>query len=155
MQGGYVRADGCLGRGGGWNAEMEMLLPRVLVTLATLAYAAGPFVVDMNRTHLRHPAWPGHARLHLLWAAVGQLGVGLAGLGWMWWGAGDPVWQVRVVAVVGLLFTGGFWVALALRRFYGGTLHDPQGVPPWRGIDGNLIAVGVIDAMLVAALLLV
>ena len=146
---------GCVGRVGWCNGGMDVMVPRVLVTLATLAYAVGPLVVDLNRTHLRHPAWPGHARLHLLWAAVGQLGVGLLMLWRVWWGAGDPVGLGQEAAVVGLLFTGGFWVALALRRFYGGTLHDPQGIPPWRGIDGNLVAVALISAMLVAALLLV
>ncbi len=135
---------------------MDWLWPRVLVTLATLAYAVGPFIVDMNKTHLRHPAWPGHARFHLMWAALGQLGVGAVAL-WFAWHGGDiapGAAGVRVAILLGACFNAGFWGALVLRRRFGGTLHDPQGIPPWRGIDGNLIAVGLIAGLLVAAWLM-
>ena len=126
---------------------------RWLVTLATLAYGVGPFIIDMNRTHLWHPAWPGHARFRLLWAAVSQLAV--AGLAlWLVWGAGgDAVWRCRLALGIGLAMNSGFWVALLFRKTFHGTLHDPQGIPPLGGkVDGNLIAVLAITGLLLAAL---
>jgi len=128
---------------------------RWLITLATLAYGIGPFLIDMNRTHLVHPAWPGHARFHLFWSAVSQLAV--AGLAlWLVWGRGaDPVWRCRLAAGIGLAMNFGFWIALLLRRTFRGTLHDPQGVPPlWGKVDGNLIAVIAITVLLGAGLAL-
>ena len=124
--------------------------PRWLITAATIAYGAGPFFVDMNRTHLLHPAWPGHARFHLLWASVSQLGI--AGLAlWMTWSPSvGSATGCFFAAIIGLLSTSGFWVALVLKRLYRGTLHDPGGIRPVLGkIDGNLIAVILIDALLV------
>jgi len=133
----------------------DLLSPgtRWLVTLATLAYGVGPFLIDMNRTHLLHPAWPGHARFHLLWAAVSQLAV--AGLAlWLVWGGGsEPVWRCRLAIGLGLAMNSGFWAALLARKSFHGTLHDPQGIPPLAGkVDGNLLAVTAITGLLLAAL---
>jgi len=126
---------------------------RWLITVATLAYGVGPLVTDMNRTHLLHRAWPGHARFHLVWASVAQLILAGVILTLLWRPGGDRVALCRLAAIVGLGQTCGFWCALALRKYYGGTLHDPQGIPPWGGkIDGNLVAVGAITLLLSSAL---
>lgn len=126
---------------------------RWLITLATLAYGVGPFIIDMNRTHLRHPAWPGHARFHLLWSALSQLAVAGIAL-WLVWGeSADDVWRCRLAIGIGLALNSGFWVALLFRKTFHGTLHDPQGIPPLGGkVDGNLLAVLVITGLLLAAL---
>lgn len=129
-------------------------LPRLLITAATLAYGLGPFIIDMNRTHLRHPKWPGHARFHLLWASVSQLGI--AGLSlWLTWSSSpDSIYRCRLATIIGLFMTSGFWVAVILRKAYGGTLHDPGGIPPMvRKIDGNVIAVTIIQALFIGSLM--
>lgn len=136
----------------GYSAGQIALLPRLLVTAATAAYALGPFVIDMNRTHLLHPAWPGHARLHLMWAAVGQLGVGLIAAALVWWPGPFATERCRLAAALGLCFMTGFFVAAATARWFRGTLHDPRGVPPFHGIDGNLVACTAITGLLVAGL---
>lgn len=126
---------------------------RWLITVATLAYSVGPFLIDMNRTHLLHPAWPGHARFHLFWATASQLAVAGIALWLTWVGAGDPRWLCRLAIGIGLAMNSGFWVALVCRKFFGGTLHDPQGIPPLAGkVDGNLLAVTAITGLLLVAL---
>ncbi len=128
-------------------------MPRLLITAATLAYGLGPFIIDMNKTHLRHPAWPGHARFHLLWSAIGQALV--AGLAlWLIWKPSDEALENnRLAGVIGLCLTAGFWGALVFKKKFHGTLHDPQGIPPLFGkIDGNLVAVILIDALLLIGL---
>jgi hypothetical protein len=126
---------------------------RWLITLATLAYGLGPFVIDMNRTHLLHPAWPGHARFHLLWSAVSQLAVAGLALWLVWADTANAVWHCRLAVLIGLAMNTGFWGAFLFRRAYHGTLHDPQGIPPLGGkVDGNLLAVTLITALLLVAL---
>ena len=128
---------------------------RWLITIATLAYGLGPFFTDMNRTHLRHPAWPGHARFHLLWAAASQLAVAGVALWLVWGGSTDALARCRLAAVLGLCMTSGFWIALVLRKLYHGTLHDPHGIPPLGGkLDGNIPAVLVIMVFLAWSLIL-
>ena len=126
---------------------------RWLITLATLAYGFGPFVTDMNRTHLLHPAWPGHARFHLLWASGAQLLVASVAL-WLVWSDGpEGLWRCRLAGVLGLCSVAGFGGALLFMKSYGGALHDRNGIPPLGGkVDGNLLAVGLIGGLLVSGL---
>ena len=122
---------------------------RLVLSIATLAYGAGPFVTDMNKTHLLHPAWPGHARFHLMWSSLSQLAVSAIAL-WLVWGdgSGSPE-RCKLAAGIGLCMTSGFWGAFGLKKTFHVTLHDPQGIPPlWGRLDGNLIAVFVIDGLL-------
>jgi hypothetical protein len=125
---------------------------RWLITLATLAYGVGPFIIDLNRTHLLHPAWPGHARFHLLWSVISQLAVAGIALWLVWSDSGDTRGHCRLAVLIGLAMNSGFWGALVFRKTYRGTLHDPQGIPPLGGkVDGNLLAVLMIMGLLLAA----
>jgi hypothetical protein len=120
-----------------------------LITIATMAYGLGPFLTDMNRTHLFHPGWSGHARFHLLWAALSQLAVAGVALWLVWDRTPDALNRCRLAAILGFCMTSGFWGALALKRLYRGTLHDPHGIPPLvPGLDGNVIAVLLIIGLL-------
>ena len=122
---------------------------RLVLTLATLAYGVGPFATDMNRTHLLHPAWPGHARFHLMWAALSQLAISAVALWLIWGGGSNPIERCKLATVMGLCMISGFWGALVLKKWFRGTLHDPKGIPPLGGkVDGNLIAVFVIVSLL-------
>jgi hypothetical protein len=104
----------------------------------------------MNKTHLLHPRWPGHARLHLLWASASQLAVAGLALWLMWSDSSEPVFRYRLAAMIGLCMTSGFGIAVSFRKTYRGTLHDPDGIPPIAGkVDGNLIAVLLIDGLLI------
>ncbi|MFT3781883.1 MAG: hypothetical protein QM790_07695 [Nibricoccus sp.] len=135
--------------------EPVPLIARVLITLATLAYGYGPFIVDMNKTHLLHPAWPGHARYHLMWASVSQAAVAGIALWLVWAEAPNALWRCRLGGVIGLAMTSGFFGALLTKKLFRGTLHDPQGIHPIAGkIDGNLIAVIGIASLLAAGLVL-
>ncbi len=69
-------------------SEPVPLLARLMITAATIAYGVGPFIVDMNKTHLLHPGWMGHARFHLFWAASSQLAIAGVAL-WLLWGPGE------------------------------------------------------------------
>jgi hypothetical protein len=123
---------------------------KLTLTAATLAYGFGPFITDMNKTHLTHPAWTGHARFHLLWASLSQLAVSAVAL-WLVWGEDRPSARNCALAVmIGLCMTSGFFGALLFRKGFNGTLHDPKGIPPlWGRVDGNLLAVAAIDGLLI------
>ncbi|ATC63570.1 hypothetical protein CMV30_06160 [Nibricoccus aquaticus] len=120
-----------------------------MITMATIAYGVGPFITDMNKTHLLHPGWTGHARFHLFWAASSQLAVASVAL-WLLWGAGG-LQQCQLAVYLGLAMNSGFFAALLFKKYYRGALHDPQGIRPILGkIDGNILAVIAIVALLLA-----
>ena len=43
------------------------LTGRVLMTVATLLYGVLPPLVDLTETHVFHPGWTPHARMHMVW----------------------------------------------------------------------------------------
>jgi hypothetical protein len=98
------------------------------------AIAAGngilPVFIDLNRTHATNPLWLGHARFHLV-QQVGTLALAAAvEVGLLWWPG--PGMALRFYLAAGLVATSlaGFLLAVVTRRFYGGTLHDPNGMKP-------------------------
>lgn len=86
--------------------------------------------LDLNRTHAANPLWLHHARFHVVWQActtAAFAGVELALL--LAFGSVTPArfYLVMTLAAVPVL---GFFVALLTRHIYGGTLSDPNGIPP-------------------------
>ena len=125
---------------------------KLLLTAGTLAYGIGPFITDFNKTHLLNPSWPGHARFHLVWASVAQLGMSGIALWLLWSGHGpDAFLRARLATAIGMSMTSGFFVAVLFKKWYRGTLHDAHGIPPIGGkVDGNIIAILLILGMLIA-----
>ena len=124
---------------------------RLTLTLATLFYGFMPVLVDVSSTHLLHPAWSPHARFHMVWLL--SVGVSTACLAlWLLWVRRDCI----LSGILGLLFTGGFFVAALTRNFYQGAFTDPGGVETeLLGFDvgifafgGNLIVIAVSLAFL-------
>ena len=126
-------------------------MARLTLTLATLFYGFMPVLVDVSSTHLLHPAWSPHARFHMVWLL--SVGVSTACLAlWLLWIRRDGI----LAGILGLLFTGGFFVAALTRNLYQGAFTEPGGVETLLlGLDigifafgGNLILIAVSMAFL-------
>ena len=124
---------------------------RLTLTVATIFYGFAPVLVDVSSTHLLHPAWSPHARFHMVWLL--SVGVSTACLAlWLLWARKDCV----LAGLLGLLFTGGFFVAALTRNLYQGAFTEPGGVETeLLGLDigifafgGNLILIAVSMAFL-------
>jgi hypothetical protein len=86
--------------------------------------------LDLNRTHATNPQWTGHARFHLVQQTATI--VGLAALEAFLILASGPLQDQRfylAAALAGIPLLG-FCAALVSRHMYGGTLSDPNGIPP-------------------------
>ena len=126
-------------------------MARLTLTLATLFYGFMPVLIDVSSTHLLHPAWSPHARFHMVWLL--SVGVSTACLAlWLLWIRRDGI----LAGILGLLFTGGFFVAALTRNLYQGAFTEPGGVETLLlGLDigifafgGNLILIAVSMAFL-------
>ena len=104
--------------------------PRVLVSLIAAGYAVAPALVELNKTHATNPRWPGHARFHLVWQVLSHVLYSGLVVTLLWWSNPCPPERFYLASA---LLAGpllAFLIAVASRRFYGGTLHDPNGVRP-------------------------
>lgn len=127
----------------------HLLLARALLSMLCLAQAVATCVIDFNRTHATNPAWPGHARFHLVWQSLTVALLSLLELALIWcrWPMPDVAFYLAVILTG--LSPLAFLLALTTRSIFRGTLSDPNGIPPARlrlpgrtlAIDMNLVAV--------------
>ena len=123
---------------------------KIIITIATLLYGVVPLVADLNATHVLHAEWTPHSRLHMVWLLGTNTSIAVLAL-WLLWGQK----QLVLSAVLGLCVMTGFWIAVATRGLYGGTLADVGGIETRiMGLEGNSLLFGLIVVMLVTALTL-
>ena len=100
--------------------------------LATLCCLQGlaTMAIDLNRTHATNPAWPGHARFHLVWQVATYACLALLEIVLVLAGGpfqGQRFYMAAILAAAPML---GFFIALIGRGVYRGTLSDPDGILP-------------------------
>lgn len=108
------------------------------MTLATLVYGVLPPFVDLNDTHVFHPEWTPHARLHTVWLLGTNCAVALLALYFLWFHRANRAFGVRLAGILGLCVFGGFWLSAFTASLYGGALSDQGGVSPVMGMDANI-----------------
>lgn len=123
-------------------------IARALLALLCGLQGAATAAIDLGRTHATHPKWPGHARFHIVWQTANVVLLSLIEIALIL--ARGP-WATQRFYLATILVGGSmlsFFIALFSKNLYGGTLSDPQGMPPWtiqmRGtqyrIDLNVLA---------------
>ena len=129
-------------------------LVSVLLLVAAAIYGIIPPIVDLSDTHAFHPAWPPHARFHMVWLLGTNSTLALIVA---WLVLAGPAEQretrLRFASLIGIAALGGFFVATLSQSAYGGALHDPTAhVSLILGVDGNILVFTPALAMqLVAA----
>ena len=131
---------------------------RLRVALAIRTFIAvvlffGPLLRDSNASHLTHPDWPGHARLHFMWAIAFMFCSGLANLYYLWLRPLEIGALRLCCAWQAASLLGGFWTAVALAGLYGGTIRDPEHHMTVLGINENVLVFGVLAVLLVGVVL--
>ena len=124
-------------------------IARLLLTLFAIIQAAATLAIDLGPTHATNAQWPGHARFHLVWQNLTTLLLSLLATGLIWSPAPDRDGGFYLASILAGIPMLSFLAALVFRRYYAGTLSDPNGIPPAkvaflgkeRHIDLNLAAV--------------
>jgi hypothetical protein len=127
---------------------------RAAVTAVALGQGIAPLFIDLNRTHAKNPLWPGHARFHVVWQTGTSLLLNLVVAALLWWPGTGAAGRLDFGILLTALPLLGFLAAMATRRLYGGTLRDPNGMPPLLlKRNGRSIAVDMNVVLVVVALL--
>ncbi len=116
-------------------------ISRWLITVATVVYGLIPPLVDLTATHVFHPDWMPHARLHAVWQLATNSGLALLALYLMWIKSDSVLLRLRIAGLIGLFVYAGFFVSALTHPLFGGALAAEQGgVPTVMGLYGNVIA---------------
>ncbi|HSW15062.1 MAG TPA: DUF6640 family protein [Solimonas sp.] len=125
-----------------------MLAGRVLMTLATLVYGVIPPFVDLTETHVFHPEWPPHSRVHMVWLLGTNSAIAVLALSFLWFHKANAAFGVRLAGMLGLCVYGGFLLSASTASLYGGAMSDADGVPPIMDIDANVLVFSLALAVL-------
>jgi len=132
----------------------KLLLAKILVTFCMLNYSLVPLLIDFGPSHIASENWTPHGWFHLSWTLSYHL-LALPVLLYVLWsklhGTGR---SVRLVALLGLAYTGSFYVALFLRGHLNSDLHDIGHEHLIFGFDGNSFVVTLNFVILVVATIL-
>lgn len=113
---------------------------RILMTMATLMYGLIPPFVDLTETHVFHPEWTPHSRMHMVWLLGTNSTLAVVALYFLWLKNENGSFGINLAGVLGLCVYGGFMLSAATMSMYGGSLSDKGGVPPILGLDANILA---------------
>ncbi|MCB9763859.1 MAG: hypothetical protein H6739_29080 [Alphaproteobacteria bacterium] len=120
---------------------------RALMTLTTLTYGLIPPLADISPTHLFHPDWPPHARMHATWLMAVNTSLSVLSLTLLW-RAKDPALGTKAAGLLGTLVYAGFFLSAGTAPLYGGALSDEGGVPSLgAGLDANLVVFSITSVL--------
>ena len=103
-------------------------------------------IFEINQTHLFHPEWPAHARLHEAWQLMTNAAISALALYLIWTGKAP-----KVAIVLSLIIGLSFLTAFVLGGTYGGSMLDTDGTQ--KALGG--INLAVLIALPVTFMLLI
>lgn len=126
-----------------------MMTARVLLTVLAVIQGLATVLIDLSRTHATNPTWPCHSRFHVVWQSLNQPLFAVVEALLVWWPGAYVRERFYLAATLTAVPCLGFVLAQVFRKAYGGTLSDPNGIPPFRfrvagrciEVDGNAAAV--------------
>jgi len=126
---------------------------QLLLSIAISIYAFLPSIVDLtSSTHVFHPQWLPHARMHTVWLLGITFSVGIISLYLTWSPKVNNPFALHLAATLSLAVLGAFFVSAATVGLYGGALSDQTGSAadgPF-GIESNLFVFGIATLFLLA-----
>lgn len=121
-------------------------LLKIILTIGALEFF-GPALRDSDISHLQNPAWPGHAKVHMMWFIGFLFFSGIAQVYLIWFRKpADPAlvlgWQLCNLLA--------FWSAVLLAPLYGGAVIDGFYHTQILGINENILAFTIFGLVWIA-----
>ena len=127
---------------------------KALCIFSAFTYGLLTALIDIfDPHHLKNPAWPGHAKFHLLWLISGGALGALTSIYLFWTATPQSLVRIRTGAMLGALHIGGFFTA-AIFKPVTGAEFDADGRVLLGFIPPAALHLGASAALLVAGVFL-
>jgi len=123
------------------------------MTLAIAVFTFIPPLADLaTDTHVFHPGWMPHAKVHTVWLLGLTSGVGLLALYFLWFRKLDSNFGENLAGGLGAIVYGSFFLSGLTMGFYGGALSDHEGGigETVMGLDLNVFVFSLATIVLCA-----
>lgn len=121
--------------------KLETLAKLGLTLLAAEFF--GPLIRDSDASHLLHPDWVGHARIHLVWFLGFIATSGLVVLHLIWRRAEDKLRDLWTAWAWEGCLMAGFWISVLTEPLYGGAVAEEETHLLIFGIEENILVFAV------------
>jgi hypothetical protein len=129
-------------------------IARCLLAVFCGCQAIATPAVDLSRTHATNPAWPRHARFHLVWQVVTVVLMSVLEVALIWWPGPYEEQRFYLTLMVTSVPLLAFLIALIGRTAYDGALSDANGIQPTRlAVFGKIIQFDLNLVVVTAALI--
>jgi len=131
------------------SLDARTLAIRVALSVTALEFF-GPLVRDTDASHVLHPDWVGHARVHLAWLLGFMFLSGIANLYFIWFRR--PILEsLRLSALWQSCNLGGFWLAVLANPLYHGAITVPGVHMEILGFDENVFVFSILSLIMAGA----
>lgn len=136
------------------KTSRHVLLGQAIMTVATLVYGLGPLIIDLTATHVFHPEWTPHARMHMVWLLGINTLIAFLSLYFLWLYK-SIAFGVNLAGILGLCVYGSFMLSAFTSPLYGGSMGDEAGVPLVMGLDANIFGFSIALTLLLTGWFLI
>jgi hypothetical protein len=123
-----------------------------LMTVAILQFTVLPLFADLNRSHAANPAWPRHARNHLVTQVLTTSSLGVLALFFLWGDRVESNLGICLAMILSLAALLPFFASAFSSRLFGGDIMPDRiglGRVQFAGVEGNLLNFGSAFALLI------